>query len=386
MAEIIGSSGSLEYLLYIFEKRNIHDFDSLESILYFQKNWKNNLSHHREYLENQLVEEISKLKAEQIIYQEQYKEMLETRSKILEKEKEQLPAQITKYVVPTKNPLKFLYFKFKHRKLTRRLFALTNNFQREVKKPFNSLARKIQDIGNKASYRENNFDFVVEERSSSFLKKIEIIKDVLNEYYTLLSGTIGEEKAIRELRKLPDSYTVFNDFNLEFETPIYNRKENDRINSIQIDHLVTGPSGVFIIETKNWSEDSLHNPDLFSPIKQLKRTGYALFTIINSAVSSGLLRLRSHQWGKKKISVRNILLMTGATTNDEFQFVKILTLNQINGYITYFNEIFNYNQCSKIVAFLDEINDCILCSEDSYQPEYYKESKSDWEKIKEFFS
>lgn len=51
-------------------------------------------------------------------------------------------------------------------------------------------------------------------------------------------GAKGEEQVSEILKKLPDSYHVFNDF---------------AIGRRHVDHVVVGPAGVFAIETKCWA-------------------------------------------------------------------------------------------------------------------------------------
>ena len=99
---------------------------------------------------------------------------------------------------------------------------------------------------------------------------------------------------------------LFNDFSMEFNPPIYNKKENDRIFSIQIDHLLISDSGIFILETKNWSKQSIKNLDLRSPVKQILRTSYALFVLLNSESEYNKIKLNRHHWGSKVTLFVNI--------------------------------------------------------------------------------
>lgn len=57
-----------------------------------------------------------------------------------------------------------------------------------------------------------------------------------------LKGWWGEQRVARCLSKLPAEYRVFNDVYID-----------SRGHSIQIDHLVISPYGIFVIETKNYS-------------------------------------------------------------------------------------------------------------------------------------
>ena len=75
--------------------------------------------------------------------------------------------------------------------------------------------------------------------------------------YALIAGAIGENSTVNELQKLSDNYYLINDFSAKFNPPIYNKKDKDRIFSVQIDHLLICQSGVFLLETKNWSKKSI---------------------------------------------------------------------------------------------------------------------------------
>ncbi len=59
---------------------------------------------------------------------------------------------------------------------------------------------------------------------------------------SFLKGAEGEEKVARVLSFLPASHTVFNDLELEEQ-------------GADFDHVVVAPSGIYVIETKNWRGD-----------------------------------------------------------------------------------------------------------------------------------
>jgi hypothetical protein len=67
-------------------------------------------------------------------------------------------------------------------------------------------------------------------------------------------GAIGEQRVIEELARLPDEYTLFNNIRISFGGFIKHGPSNTYIKSCQIDHVVLGFNGIFLIETKNWSE------------------------------------------------------------------------------------------------------------------------------------
>lgn len=209
---------------------------------------------------------------------------------------------------------------------------------------------KIKSLNRKRQSLINNYENVVTKRCMESYQELEHVKDTVEGLRTLIAGAIGENSVVNELQKLSDNYYLINDFFLEFNPPIYNKRENDRIFSIQIDHLLICQSGVFVLETKNWSAQSVENLDLRSPVRQIKRTGYALFVLLNSEANIGLAR---HHWGSKKIPIRNIVVMTNKAPKEEFKHVKVLPLNALNGYIQYFDEIFTESEAENIFNFLN---------------------------------
>ena len=155
------------------------------------------------------------------------------------------------------------------------------------------------------------------------------------------------------MENLSDENVLINDFALSFHPAIYNRQENDYIKSIQIDHILVSPSGIFLIETKNWSEESLNNLSLRSPVEQIKRTNFALFKILSEEITNHTnLNLYQHHWGDKKIPIRNLIVLTNLKPKEEFQYVKILTVNEILGYVNYFNPIFSSKETQEIAYYL----------------------------------
>jgi hypothetical protein len=209
---------------------------------------------------------------------------------------------------------------------------------------------KIKSLTNKKSNLEKNYDKVLSTRCKESYKNLDFTKEVVDGLYTLIAGAVGENLTVKELEKLSNDYYLINDFSVEFDPPIYNKNKNDRIFSIQIDHLLICKSGIFLLETKNWSNKSIKNLDLRSPVKQISRTSYALFVLLNSESNINLVR---HHWGSARIPIRNIIVMTKVKPKEEFKHVKILTLNELNGYIKYFDDIFNKNEVEHIFNYLN---------------------------------
>jgi hypothetical protein len=195
-----------------------------------------------------------------------------------------------------------------------------------------------------------NTSFILEQRCAQAAKELEDTKKVLDDLQPYIAGAVGEGKVQKELEKLPDNCYLFNDYSLKFNPPIYNRKEKDKIFSAQLDHLLLTPAGVFILETKNWSKASLENMDLRSPVQQIKRSSFALYTLLNSSKSD--LSLDAHHWGDKEVPLRNVIVMINSRPKEKFKFVAVKTLNELNAYINYFDPIFSDNDVQSIAEFL----------------------------------
>jgi hypothetical protein len=197
----------------------------------------------------------------------------------------------------------------------------------------------------------NNYEAVLSQRTSDSYRKLEFIKEIVEGLYSTIAGAVGENSVVSELQKLSDKYYLINDFSLDFDPPIFNKRENDRIYSIQIDHLLVCQSGIFVLETKNWSSKSIENFDLRSPVEQIKRASFALFVFLNSDKNKSLVR---NHWGSKKIPIKNIIVMTNKAPKSDFQHVKVLSLDKLNGYIQYFEEIMDEAETENIFNYLNE--------------------------------
>ena len=226
-----------------------------------------------------------------------------------------------------------LLFFFQKKRLTKRKAVLESSFENEVERPFRKGFAKIDSLRAEIEDRKNNVDNWVARYSASDIEKQKRTLSAFDKHKYLFYGAEGEERVAGELSNLPDTYILINDYRLEFSQPIYDRNNDDRIYSIQIDHVVVGPTGLYLVETKNWSRDSVENPELFSPIKQLRRSNYAIYRVLNAAVEREDIDNFSNHWGNRRISPKNILCLMNHRPNQEFQYVKTLSENQIASYV-----------------------------------------------------
>ncbi|MDP3441640.1 MAG: nuclease-related domain-containing protein [Ignavibacteria bacterium] len=350
--------GSLTTLKSHLEENNIHDFKSLEDVIGFQSSYltyrQQLISHHENLIEQEkymLKMDLQQLDIDIEIQRQQSEQRLTDE---IEKLKQQL--NISTNDAPT-NFFQKLTSDLRQWNYKRQIKRKEHNLDREVKKSINKLVDIHQVKTNRYQFINSQFSDAVRLSSRQTLSELERKKATIDELNSFIYGALGEQNVVKTLEALSDEYFLINDFAVSFSPAIYNSQENDYIKSIQIDHLLVAPSGIFLIETKNWSEKSLENLSLRSPIQQIKRTSFVLFKLLNNEISKFHLRLDKHHWGDKKISIKNLIVLTSTKPKEEFQYVKILTLNELLGYINYFKPIFSSVETQRIADFILNVND-----------------------------
>lgn len=331
MAKVYKQVGSLTQLIDELEREGMGAFRTMDDIRSFRKNCESSSDRIREECREILRQEVVdlELKCRQLSLKLDQK--IREKETLLQNELEDLKGILAGNA--KRNMLMRLFFFFRKKRLTKRKKILENSFENEVKRAFRKGFAKIDSLRAEIEDRKNNSEKWVERYSASDIEKQKRNLAVFRKHKYLFYGAEGEEKVSWELSRLPDTYTVINDYRLEFSRPIYDRNNDDRIHSIQIDHVVIGPTGLYLVETKNWSRDSVENTELFSPIKQLKRNNFAMFVLLNQAVERGEIDNFSNHWGEKKISPRNILCLINHRPNQEFQYVRTLSENQVTQYV-----------------------------------------------------
>ena len=331
MAKIYRQVGSLTQLIDELEREGIGAFRTMDDIRSFHNDCQSSLHRIRERYGEIVRQEVVELESRYTRISSELDRRIAARETLLKDELKKLKESLARN--DNRNILMRLFFFFRKKRLTKRKALLENSFENEVERPFRKGFAKIDSLKAAIEDRKNNADNWVERYSASDIEKQQSIISFFRKHKYLIYGAEGEERVARELSKLPDTYTVINDYRLEFSRPIYDRNNDDRIYSIQIDHVVVGPTGLYLVETKNWSRDSVENTELFSPIKQLKRNNFAIFVLLNQAVERGEIDNFSNHWGNKKISPKNILCLLNHRPNQEFQYVKTLSENQITYYV-----------------------------------------------------
>jgi hypothetical protein len=358
MSRIYNTIGSLTTLKLNLEENNIYDFKSLKEVIDFQSSFAISLqqliSHHKNLIEDEKNLLNVELKSLNIAIETQRQLTEQKLIDEIDKLKQQLNISISD--TPT-NLFQKIANDLSHWNNKRKINRKQKRFESEVKKTISHLIDSYQEKNNRYQFINSNIDEAIKQSVHHPLSELERKKTAIDNLNSFIYGALGEQKVVKALENLSDEYFLVNDFSVSFSPAIYNRQENDYIKSVQIDHILIAPSGIFLIETKNWSEKSLENLNLRSPVQQIRRTSFVLFKLLNNEISNYHLRLDRHHWGDKKISIKILIVMTNTKPQEEFQYVKVLTLNELLGYINYFKPKFLINETQRIAEFILRIND-----------------------------
>ena len=355
MARIYGALGAEKTLIEKLREKEVRSLNSLSEVEHHLKHSDSILAELRESERSRIAEELKQMK-------EQHGTLMETRTRqriarrdILVQELEELKETLGKPTVKTRNPIKWLVQAYRRSRDSKRRKILEEQFMEEVDRPFRKLFNTIRDLEKRMDNAKNNTDAMIAQRLAPQIRKKQIIDRVLESNQTWLSGARGEREVVRTLAGLPDTFVVINDINLLLAPPLKS-KEGLRFRC-QADHVVIGPSGVFNVETKNWSPRSIRNLDLRSPVDQVRLTGKALWRDINRAASNKKIRIANHHWGEKSIQVRNILAMVGAMPNIKFDFVTMLPVNRLRGYLERLELTLERDEVDSIAKWLLDVSE-----------------------------
>jgi len=257
--------------------------------------------------------DIKVLKREEIKLSDELKEKVSLKKTQLLTEKRLIPTLIENYSETSKNIFIKLLNKMKIFRLKKWLKNLNKNLDGLAEKSFRKIKKKIKKMRKLYGNLERNYDSIIEKRVAYLHKSRKIVNKNIQVYY----GAVGEEAVIRELRFLPDSYTVFNDVNLSFSRSIRWKKYNEYVKSCQIDHVVVGPSGIFLLETKNWSAKTLRTAR-FTPHHQIERAGYIFY-------------IKAINLFRRKIPIQNIVVTLGRVPKYKHQYVQQLSVKEFLG-------------------------------------------------------
>ncbi len=347
MARIYGTIESLKSLKSELDNNGISRFNSVKEINYF-------LSNYNSEKRTILIDESKKLDGEYFETCTILKKRKQEKAEIINSETEKIDSRISELhtkidAIKSKdnNFLKKLLSSIKLYSLKKQSKYCVANKTKLISSYVKNISRKIENNEIFIRMYETGKESLIENRAKPQIDKLEYTRNILESSRNLISGAIGENLVVKEIKKLSDDYVLINDFNLRFSRPIFYKKHNQRIYSIQIDHLLISKAGIFIIETKNWSKSSVNSLSLRSPIEQIERSNFALYVFLSEN-----LTLYDHHWGEQRVPIRNLIVMIKNKPRGQFKYVSVKLLRELNDYIKYFEPVLTDNQFDRIVTEL----------------------------------
>jgi len=167
-------------------------------------------------------------------------------------------------------------------------------------------------------------------------------KQILKDKESFLIGARGEEEVIRALSFLPDSYHVLNDVNLHFDRAIYWKKYRQYVKNCQIDHVVVGPTGIFLLETKNWRKKNLERGS-DNVIFQVQRANLALWC-----------HLKDYYWRNEMPKIRSVIVsMYGFSKNQKTDpLIDAITPDRLCTFVARRDNLFSESDIHKLIKLI----------------------------------
>lgn len=352
MCKVYNQIGSLTAIKVHLYQNNVKEFKSVNELINFQKNYsvlrQQIISNHKLLIEHEKI-----TLSDELV---QLGNTINVEKTAVEKrlllEIENLKHQLDNLSFKHSNVVLTIFNYFKKTRLNLKIKEKNYSFDFEIAHSLRNINEDYNLKKTRNQYIDSSFDDAVMDSCLPQLQELDRKKRIIDLVNNSIYGALGEQKVVKELEKLPEDFILINDFSCNFYPAIYNRQENFYIKSIQIDHILISPSGIFLIETKNWSQHSLNNSSLYSPVQQIKRANFVLYRILNGEISGAKLPIANHHWGNRKIPIRNLIVLINKKPIEEFQHVKILTLNDLLSYINYFKPCFSTNETQLIANYL----------------------------------
>lgn len=183
-----------------------------------------------------------------------------------------------------------------------------------------------------------NRDNFIQQGCDQFTQKIENLHHITSSKSFI--GAEAELAVIEHLSHLPNQYYILNDVHLQLHR--YTKCFDNRIISAQIDHLVIAPTGVFLIETKNWSQKFAQSGHYYNPYQQAHCAAWLCRCYLREVLGI-------------QVKVRSIVAYWGALPPKDKKYFSVpKQIEAVKGYIQYFKEpALNKYQVEQIVSKLN---------------------------------
>lgn len=310
MAKVHGISGSTRYLLKGTKAINGKKLATLEDIDHFHNHYETILTEIQITVQQQQDEMILDLGNNEVRLDSQLRESIAIRTVEVDGNINEIATKIEN----TENVIIFLGYKVQH-------WIARSLRSHRIHGPFSHLSRELRNVQSRKASLITNKPYVIKNECNNVISNQKFITDNIS----FLIGAKGEEHVISVLSQLPDEYHVLNDVNLIFSKYIYWKKRNEHIKTCQIDHIVIGPTGIILLETKNWKTSDIgkKSDDL---THQVQRANYALWYYLKD--SYGLFGTAP--------KIRNVVVsLHGQQPGTRIdKYIDVVTPHQLCGYIT----------------------------------------------------
>ncbi|MBZ0152329.1 MAG: NERD domain-containing protein [Planctomycetes bacterium] len=142
-----------------------------------------------------------------------------------------------------------------------------------------SVKSSAEDLRRRAEQLLKDPTVEVERRIAPEVRVIESLESLNGT--PIARGAVGEHAVEAELRRLCNQYWVLHDVRLRAKS--FLRFDGKPVQSAQIDHLIVGPTGVFVLETKSWSSSTVACGGHFDPFEQVGRAGLLTHVLLKDA-------------------------------------------------------------------------------------------------------
>lgn len=190
-------------------------------------------------------------------------------------------------------------------------------------------ARKIWKLKDRIELIESDFEEYsikkVENKINDILTKEKLIKSLKSVYY----WAIWEEKVVDEFKNMSCQWILINDFKHHFNNPLFKKWSKGPINSIQIDHIFINDKGIFLIETKNWSDNSWKKFN-FWPIEQIDRSWHAFYIYLRDIFQNDNFLINQ----KIPTIYKLVVFIRENRLKSNNKFINVLNLNDLRKFIS----------------------------------------------------
>jgi len=308
MSHIYGISGSTKYLLNGTQPVNGKGFETLDQMQHFYDHYNEILADTQTTVARREDETIASLGLEEARLGAELKEGLVRQTLLVDKEIGEL--EHMRYAADGL---------FSRLGFTAKYWIAVALRNHHINSPYAAISNQLDHVRYDKRHRAEYRQAAIDRECSLIASSYTFLKN--NESF--LVGAWGEETAIHALANLSDEFHVINDVNLRFERALHWSVTQEYIKTCQIDHIVVGPTGIFLLETKNWTAANMAaNSDVL--IHQVRRSNYALRRFVQQHYNYWELPY-----------VRNVVISTNQKTGTIQSLDRYIDISSPNGICNY---------------------------------------------------